>query len=148
MKGGEIYMNKIIAISGILVIAGVLYFSLNKTTAYAATTQRGNGQGVGRQQMLAKKAKIFKMSETDLQSELNKGKTFYQIAAEKGIDLNTMHDQMEAFQKTRLQALVDQGVITKTQMQERLDFMEQRQANCGKNVPFNGQGGFGMGMHR
>ena len=88
------------------------------------------------------------MSETDLQNELSKGKTFNQIATEKGIDTNSMHDQMEAFQKTRLQALVDQGVITKEQMQERLDFMEQRQTNCGNNVPFNGQGGFGMGMHR
>jgi len=116
MKGGEIYMNKIIVISGILVMAGVLYFSLNNPTAYAATTQQGNGQGIGRQQMLTEKAKIFKMSETDLQSELNKGKTFNQIATEKGIDLNTMHDQMEAFQKTRLQALVDQGTITKEQM--------------------------------
>lgn len=148
MKGGEIYMNKIIAISGVLVIAGVLYFSLNKSTAYAATAQRGNGQGIGRQQMLTEKAKIFKMSETDLQDELSKGKTFNQIATEKGIDLNTMHDQMEAFQKTRLQALVDQGVITKAQMQERLDFMEQKQANCGNNVPFSGQGGSRMGMHR
>ncbi len=141
-------MNKLIAISGILVIAGVVYFSLNKPTAYAATVQRGNGQGIGRQQMLTEKAKIFKMSETDLQSELNKGKTFYQIATEKGVDLNSMHDQMEAFQKTRLQALVDQGVITQAQMQERLDFMEQRQANCGSNIPFSGQGGRGMGMHR
>jgi len=148
MKGGEIYMNKIIAISGILVIAGVLYFSLNKSIAFAATTQRGNGQGMGRQQMLSEKAKIFKMSETDLDSELTKGKTFNQIATEKGIDLNTMHDQMEVFQKTRLQAMVDQGAITKAQMQERLDFMEQRQANCGKNTPFSGQGGRGMGMHR
>ena len=148
MKGGEIYMNKIIAIVGILVIAGVVYFSSNKSTAYAATAKRGNGQGIGRQQMLTEKAKIFKMSETDLQSELNKGKTFNQIAIEKGVDLNTMHDQMEAFQKTRLQALVDQGVITKVQMQERLDFMEQRQANCGNNIPFNGRGGFGMGTHR
>jgi len=148
MKGGEKYMNKTIAISGILVIAGVLYFSLNKPIAYAATAQRGNGQGIGRQQMVTEKAKILKMSETDLQSELNKGKTFNQIATEKGIDLNTMHDQMETFQKTRLQVLVDQGIITKEQMQERLDFMEQRQANCGNNVPFNGQGRFGMGMHR
>jgi hypothetical protein len=148
MKGGEIYMNKIIAISGILVITGVLYFSLNKQTAYAATAQRGNGQGIGRQLMLTEKAKIFKMSESDLQSELNKGKTFNKIATEKGINLNTMHDQMEEFQKTRLQTLVNQGTITKEQMQERLDLMEQRQANCGNNIPFNGQGGFGMGMHR
>ena len=141
-------MNKIIAISGILVLAGALYFNLNNSTDYAATAQRGNGQGIGRQQMLTEKAKIFKMSETDLQNELNKGKTFNQIAIEKGIDLNTMHDQIEVFQITRLQALVDQGTITKAQMQERLDFMEQRQANCGNNVPFSGQGGFGMGMHR
>jgi hypothetical protein len=148
MKGGEKYMNKIIAISGILVIAGVLYFSLNKQTAYAATTQRGNGQGIGRQQMLTEKAKIFNMSETNLQNELNKGKTFNQIATEKGIDLNTMHERMEAFQKTRLQALVNQGTITKEQMQERLDFMEGRQENCGNNVPMSGQGGRGMGMHR
>ena len=75
------------------------------------------------------------MSETDLQNELNKGKTFNQIATEKGVDLNSMHEQMEVFQKIRLQALVDQGTITKEQMQERLDFMEQRQANCGNNVP-------------
>lgn len=141
-------MNKLIAISGILVIAGVVYFSLNKPTAYAATAQRGNGQGIGRQQMVTEKAKILKMNVTDLQNELNSGKTFYDIAKEKGVNVDSLHDQMEAFQKTRLQTLVDQGVITKAQMQERLDFMEQRQANCGNNVPFNGQGGRGMGMHR
>lgn len=148
MKGGKINMNKIITISAILVIAGVLYLGLNKQTAFAATVKQGNGQRLGRQEMLTEKAKIFQMSETDLQNELNKGKTFNQIATEKGIDFNTVHEQMEKFQKNRLQALVDQGAITKAQMQERLDFMEQRQTNCGKNVPLNGQGGFGMRMHR
>jgi hypothetical protein len=148
MKGGETYMNKIIAISGILVIAGVVYLSLNKPTAYAATAGRGYGQGAGRQQMLAEKAKIFNMSAAELQNEINGGKTFYEIAKEKGVDANSMHEQMEQFQKARLQALVSQGIITKVQMQERLDFMEQRQENCGNNVPFNGRGGFKMGMHR
>jgi len=148
MKGGKIYMNKIIVIGGILAIAGALYFSLNKSTAYAAIAQRGNGQGIGRQQMLSEKAKIFKMNVTDLQNEISNGKTFYDIAKEKGVNIDSMHEQMETFQKTRLQTLVDQGIITKAQMQERLDFMEQRQANCGNNVSFRGQGGFGMGMHR
>jgi len=140
-------MNKIIATAGVLVITGVVYFSLNKPTAYAAT-QTGRGQGFGRQQMLTEKAKILNMNVTSLQSELDKGKNFYQIAQEKGVDVESMHEQMEDFQKKRLQALVNDGTITKAQMQERLDFMETRQENCGNNVPFSGNGQRGMGMHR
>jgi hypothetical protein len=141
-------MNKTIATIGILVIAGVVYFSLNKPTAYAATAMRGGGQGIGRQQVLSEKADILKMNIADLQSQMDNGKTFYDIAKEKGIDIDSMHEQMESFQKTRLQALVNQGTITKEQMQERLDFMEERQENCGNNIPNNGQGGQRMGMHR
>ncbi len=148
MKGGEKYMNKIIAISGILIIAGAVYFSLNKPIAYAATSQQGRGQGIGRQQMMSEKAKILKMNVNDLQKEIDNGKSFYDVAKAKGISTETMHKQMEAFQKTRLQALVNQGTITKEQMQERLDFMEQRQENCGNNVPMSGQGGRRMGMYR
>ncbi len=148
MKGGENIMNtKTIAIAGVLVLAGVLYFSLNKPTAYAAASKVGNGQGFGRQQMLTEKAKIFNMSVTNLQNEVNSGKTFYQIAQEKGVNIDSMHEQMEGFQKTRLQALVDGGSITKAEMQTRLDAMEQRQANCGNNVPMSGNGR-GMGMRR
>jgi len=151
MKGGENIMNKkTIAIAGVLVIAGVLYFSLSKPTAYAATSRVGNGQGqgFGRQQMVTEKAKIFNMNVTDLQREVNAGKTFYQIAQEKGVNIDSMHEQMESFQKTRLQGLVDAGTITKAEMQERLDSMEQRQVNCGNNVPMSGNGRNGMGMHR
>lgn len=133
---------------GFLVLAGVLYYSLNKPVAFAATAQGGRGQGIGRQQMLAEKAKILKMNESDLLNEINKGKTFYQIAQEKGVNVDSMHEQMETFQKARLQALVNQGAITQEQMQERLAFMETRQQNCGNNVPMNGQGGRGMGLHR
>jgi len=148
MKGGEKNMNKIIAISGVLVIAGVVYFSMNKPIAYAATSQQGRGQGIGRQQMMSEKAKILKMNVNDLQKEIDNGKSFYDVAKAKGMSTETMQEQMESFQKTRLQALVNQGTITKEQMQERLEFMEGRQENCGNNVPFSGQGGRGMGMHR
>ena len=148
MKGGEKYMNKTIATIGILVIAGVVYFSLNKSTAYAANAMRGGGQGIGREQVLSEKADILKMNIADLRSQMDNGTTFYDIAKEKGIDIDSMHEQMESFQKTRLQALVNQGTITKEQMQERLDFMEERQGNCGNNIPNSGQGGQRMGMHR
>ncbi len=148
MKGGKKQMKKLYIVSGILVIVGVIYLSLNMQTVSAATIQQGQGQGIGRQQMLVEKAKILKMNVTDLQNKINSGKTFFDIAKEKGINIDSMHEQMEKFQKTRLQTLVNQGTITKEQMQERLDFMEKRQANCGNNVPFSGQGGRGMGMNR
>lgn len=142
-------MNKTKAISGLIIIAGVVYFSLNMPSVYAETRGNGQGQRLGRKEMIAEKARILKMSESDLQNELNKGQTFYEIAKKRGIDVNSIHEQMKKFQMTRLQSLVDQGVITKEQMQERLDFMEKRQNNCGKNTPLRGNEKSGMRMmHR
>jgi len=148
MKGDEKTMKKTIIMMGVFLIAGALYFSLNKSMVYAANSRVGNGQGYGRQQMLTEKAKNLKMSVADLQNEVDKGKTFKQIAQEKGVNIDSMHEQMESYQKARLQGLVDAGTITKVEMQTRLDSMEQRQANCGNNVPFSGNGQRGMGMHR
>lgn len=102
----------------------------------------GNGQGTGYTQMLEQKARILKTTVADLTSQLSQGKTFYQIATDKGIGVQSMQDQMETYQKTRLQKMVDAGVITKTQMDERLQFMETRQKNCGTNTPQGGMGRF------
>lgn len=140
-------MKKLAIASIALLAVGVLYASLNKPAARAQTVTGMRGQGFGRQQMVAQKAKILNMNEADLQNELAKGKTFYQIAQEKGVSTDSLHEEMEAFQKTRLQGMVDQGVITKDEMQQRLDFMETRQANCGNNTPGTGYGR-GMGLHR
>ncbi len=121
--------------------AGVLLFA-GSTSAYAYSmgNGNGNGQGVGYTQMLTEKARILKTSVADLTAKLASGKSFYQIATEKGISTDSMHEQMEAFQKTRLQAEVKAGTITQAQMNERLEWMESRQKNCGNNTPRGGMG--------
>jgi hypothetical protein len=136
-------MNKI-AISGIAAVAAVglgLFAVSSRAYAYGPG-MGGNGQGLGFTQMLEQKAKIIKTTVTDLKTQLSQGKTFYQIATEKGISKESMQDQMETYQKARLQKMVDAGLITKAQMDERLTFMETRQKNCGNNTPQGGMSHF------
>jgi CxxC motif-containing protein len=124
--------------------AGALLFAGSTSVFAYGSGMMGNGQGTGYTQMLSEKARILKTTVADLTAKLASGKSFYQVATEKGISPESMHEQMETFQKTRLQAEVKAGTITQAQMDERLKWMESRQKNCGSNTPRNG----GMGRGR
>ncbi len=74
----------------------------------------------------------------------SQGKRIDELAEELGIDEEAlqarMQEEHQARMEERLQSMVDQGVITQEQMQNRLQFMEDN--------GFQGKGfGSGMGHH-
>lgn len=87
-----------------------------------------------------KQAALLGVSVDEVKTAWAKGQTLQELATAKGITADQlkakMQAQMEANQKARLQALVDQGVITQDQMNQRLEFQ--------KNNPKKGFGKHGM----
>lgn len=96
-------------------------------------------------QMFQKQADLLGISVDELKNDWAQGKTFQQIAQEKGItqdQLKTkMQDLMKQKMKDDLQVLVQQGVITQAQADQRLQYLQNR--------PQDGNRGRGMmrGFH-
>lgn len=99
--------------------------------------------------MFTKKASLLGMNAADFKAAWASGKTIPEIAKERGISNEELRNRMlevkKAELKAQLQTLVERGVITQAQADERYKFMETRM----------GQGGMmrgGMmkrfGMHR
>lgn len=87
-------------------------------------------------------AEALGVDEQALLDELQSGKTLAQLAQENGIDLTAIHAAQQSEVEAHLQALVDAGVITQAQADERLS---QLQAHWDNLPMFNGQGFFGQG---
>lgn len=104
----------------------------------AASTMHGNGGGY--QQMIQTKATLLGMSETDLTEQL-KTKTMLQIAQEKGISEDQFHATMEQAARQRWS---DRG-LTQTEIDSRLQRMEERQAGDHESNSANRGGGMGHG---
>lgn len=92
-----------------------------------------------------KQANLLGASVDEVKAAWAKGQTLQELATAKGITADQLKAKMlaqrQADQKTHLQALVDQGVITQDQMNARLQF-EQTTSNKG----FGKRGMRGMGM--
>lgn len=69
---------------------------------------------------LATIAKALNMSETDLQTALQGGKTVADVAKAKGVDLNTIVNALVAEQQTNLQQAVTAGRLTQAQADAQL----------------------------
>lgn len=80
-------------------------------------------------QMLERKAELLGMTIEELETQLEE-KPFHEILDEQGITHEQFsqdrHEQMQAQMTDRLQSLVDEGTITEEQMQEKLDFMSDK----------------------
>lgn len=80
----------------------------------------------------------------------SEGKTFAELAQEKGISEETIKAKAKELRKTQLQehlkSLVEQGVITQAQADSRLKFMEEKMNNLesGKIGGKGMRGGHGM----
>ncbi len=85
------------------------------------------------------------ISEETLETEMAAGKTMFDIAAEQGIDVNTVWAAMQTARADALQQAVADGTLTQTQA----DWMSQRGGMKGGNAQAHGQmGGHGqMGSH-
>lgn len=106
----------------------------NLNPADAATRQ---------QTMFSQQAQMLGVSVDDVKNAWAKGESLQDLAKEKGITQDQIEQRMQQAMKDQqqavLKALVDKGVITQAQADQRAQFMSQHQAN-GK-----GPRGFGMG---
>ncbi|MDP2789778.1 MAG: hypothetical protein Q8O51_01485 [bacterium] len=106
--------------------------------------------GTGRQTMLDAKAKVMNMTATQLQTELQAGKTMADVAKSKNVTLDQLKTATMTAQEARLNALVKAGTMTQAQADERMAQIKDRQADCdgtGANRQAGNRGaGRGMGM--
>lgn len=96
------------------------------------------------QTMFQNEAQILGITVDEVKTAWAEGKTFAQIAQDKGItqeQLQTrLKDAQNAQMKTHLQTLVDKGIITQAQADQRLQVMQNRLQN--------GNGHMGRRMNR
>ncbi|MEK7631402.1 MAG: hypothetical protein AAB445_00845 [Patescibacteria group bacterium] len=106
--------------------------------------------GIGRQTTLDAKAKVMNMTATQLETELQAGKSIADVAASKNVTLDQLKAATLDAQKTRLDAMVQSKTITQAQADERVAQMKDRQADCdgtGTNRQTGNRGaGGGMGL--
>lgn len=88
-----------------------------------ANTNGARGYGGGYEQMIQSKAKILKMTTTELKNQLQT-KTMLQIADAQGVSEDQFHAAMK---ETARQRWVDKG-LTQAEIDSRLQRMEERQA--------------------
>ncbi|MBI2888652.1 MAG: hypothetical protein HYY10_01885 [Candidatus Liptonbacteria bacterium] len=97
------------------------------------------------QAMFQSEATLLGISVDDVKRGWAEGKNMFQIAADRGITKERLQQKLQdartAQMKLHLQALVNKGVITQAQADQRLKFMEGR-PHGGMNMMGKG---FGMG---
>ena len=117
-----------------LVIVGIVAWYATGVFAHRGEGGSANDiawkQGYGYTQMLQTKAQILGMTVEELKEELADGKTFSVIAEEKGITSEEFHQKMLITQKERLQNMVEAGIVTEEQVEQRLQLMEKRHTDC------------------
>ncbi len=119
---------------GALVASSGLAFAANDSAP-----RMGNANGSGYTQQLQVKADILKLSTAQLQEQL-KTKTLTQLAAEKGVSMDTIRAATSAQAHARWQ----ENGLTADQIKARETAQAQRQADCDGT----GSGGGSGGMHR
>ena len=81
--------------------------------------------------MFQNEANMLGVSVDDIKNGWAEGKSLVQIAEDHGISKDQlqqkMRDSMASQTKSRLQTLVDKGVITQSQADQRLKFLENNQ---------------------
>lgn len=140
-KGGD-HMKK-----SYIITAAIVGLGLASAGTVLAT---GPLNGLGRQTMLDAKAKVMNMTATQLETELQAGKTIADVAASKNVTLDQLKTATLDAQKAKLDAMVKSGTITQAQADARVAQMKDRQADCdgtGTNHQAGNRGaGRGMGM--
>lgn len=103
----------------------------------------GPGGGGHRGAGLSAAATALGISEDDLRTALQDGKTIAAVAEEKGVDLQKVIDAMVADAKTHLAEEVESGRITQAQADERLADLESRITERVNNTAPAGRPGHG-----
>jgi hypothetical protein len=131
------------ALLAVTVAAGAVTTTFANDQGVAAIEFRGDHGGpgsMGRGASLTTIATALKMTEADLQSALQSGKTVAALATEKGVALQTIVDALIAEQKTLLQQAVTDGRLTQAQADTRL-------AELQTQLPTQLSTAFTPGMH-
>lgn len=113
----------------------------SSTTAPTPTMKGDHGL-----QRLAEMATLLGMTESDLQTQLENGTPFYQIAAAHGITYDKVKANAETQYKATLDDMVKVGYLTQA---EADSFLQQYQTNTQQNPDLGMMGmghGFGHGM--
>src|SRR3989338_6990601 len=146
-------MKKKLFVYSVIPVLGLSLLSINFASAHGWFVGPGNlttDQIVKRQQnMFQREADLLGISVDEVKNAWAEGKTIKQLMEEKNIDparvQQKMKDARSQQMKTHLQALVDRGVITQAQADNRLQAMQNTIQNGSKK----GRMGMGMmGFHR
>ena len=120
-------MNKILTYSlGIagLATAGLVAAPSLAHALNANSNMSGHGGGYGNQQVMQTKAQLLGMTEAELQTQLET-KTLLQIAQDKGISVDQLHESMQQAAQERWKA----NGLTQDEIDSRLQTMHVRQAS-------------------
>ncbi len=139
-------MNKRTMYSIGIVTAAVAGLAIVPSLASAQTmnnASHGNGGGIGYQQVMQTKAELLGMTKDELSVELQ-SKTLLQIAEEKGVSIDKLHETMGLAARQRW---ADRG-LNQTEIDSRLKAMAERQAGDHETNSANRGYGMGQGQHR
>jgi hypothetical protein len=147
MKSRKVFVYAVIP-----VLAWAMFFGANSVYARGMF---GFGQNATpdeiasrHQEMFQEQATLLGISVEDVKSSWAQGKNIQELAKEKGITAEQLQQKMKdtkiAKMKIHLQALVDKGVITQAQADQRLSFMQTIQDKSGKGMRKGGYLGFGF----
>lgn len=146
--------KKILFYSIVPVLAGVTIIGATQASANGLF---GFGKNATPQEIASRHTEMFQewanflgISIDDVKNAWAQGKTMQELAAEKGITKEQLQTKMKEARltqmKTQLQALVDQGVITQSQADQRLSFMQSNQDKGPGKGGRGGRGGMGFGF--
>ncbi|MBT4349993.1 DUF3071 domain-containing protein [bacterium] len=151
---------------GYLAIGAVIAGTLTSGLVYAQSntnngnrnfdsnmSQRGQGDHMkmmfnrhgGQVDWMADHAEIVDMTIDELQAALDAGQRFHEIAEDRGITQEQMHEYMQPIMQERIAELVANGTITQEQADLRLEHMEEREMNSGEFGQHKMKRGFGQG---
>ena len=110
-----------VVLAGTVAVGTVTTTFANSQRVVTTELRGGRGPGgIGHGASLTTIADALSMTEADLQSALQAGKTVADLATEKGVALQTIVDALLAEQKTLLQQAVTAGRLTQEQADARV----------------------------
>ena len=136
-------MKKLIVYSlATLIVVG----ALGAGVVYAFGPKKLNmglkGQGLGYENMFERKAELLNMTVEELKQALESGKTFWEIAEEKGLSWESLYEKTREQLQERLSELIAEGKMTQEQADKKLEWLEGRQERCASGCLL-GTGGMG-----
>jgi hypothetical protein len=128
---------------GVIGATNALAQSSTNTLFHGRGPGDGHGFGLGQVELEAA-AKALGMTTDELSSALQSGKTLEQLATDKGVDLQTVQDAINAAHREEIRSRIQQGLTDGTISQEKADWLLE-----GLDKGFlDGPGfGFGFGPH-